>query len=175
VNYWRHLTGERVTYVPYQEVAAQHPSISADEFQRAVQYVAEDGEIARAAEASFRTLSHAPGGGIGLFFDRKLPGFAAASEWIYAFIAKRRTAFHRISLFLWGRDHAPGQYKLVTWLLLRELGLIFCRLRFLRRAGHGTDREPRHPTLEPIRGGGACPAWHGALLAAADAVLARQQ
>ena len=125
MNYWRQLTGARVTYVSYPEVAAEHPQISADEFQRAVRYVAEDGKIARAAEASFLTLSHAQGGGLGLFLYRKLPGFAPVSEWIYAFIARRRTAFHRISLFLWGHDHAPAQYKLVTWLVSRGLGLIY--------------------------------------------------
>src|SRR5215470_1019177 len=47
VNYWRHLTGARVTYAPYQKVAAEFPSISGDEFRRAVQYAGEDGSIAR--------------------------------------------------------------------------------------------------------------------------------
>jgi predicted DCC family thiol-disulfide oxidoreductase YuxK len=125
VNYWRQLTGERVTYVPYQEVGAQYPSILADEFQSAVRYVAEDGQIARAAEASLLTLSHARVGGLGLFLYRKLPGFAPVSESIYAFIAARRNVFYRISLLPWGPDHVPAQYQLVTWLFLRGLGLIY--------------------------------------------------
>ena len=61
VRYWRGLTGNRVTYAPYQEVAAQYPEIPLDAFQRAVQYVAPDGKIASGAEAALLTLSHAPG------------------------------------------------------------------------------------------------------------------
>jgi hypothetical protein len=125
VNYWRQLTGARVTYAPYQEVRGQYPCISEDEFRRAVQYVTADGKIARAAEASFLTLSHAPGGGLGLFLYRKLIGFALISEWIYALIAARRELFYRISRLLWGRELAPAQHKLAAWLFLRGLGLIY--------------------------------------------------
>jgi hypothetical protein len=38
-RYWQRLTGHRVTYAPYQEVAAQYPKIPLAAFQRAVQYV----------------------------------------------------------------------------------------------------------------------------------------
>ncbi|HLJ54889.1 MAG TPA: hypothetical protein VKT77_07585, partial [Chthonomonadaceae bacterium] len=58
-RYWQKLTGNRVDYRPYQDVAAEFPDISVAEFERAVQYVAPDGSRARAAEASFLTLSHA--------------------------------------------------------------------------------------------------------------------
>jgi len=37
-SYWQKLTGDRVDYRPYQQVAAQYPEISEAEFQRAVQY-----------------------------------------------------------------------------------------------------------------------------------------
>ena len=94
------------------------------DFQRAVQYIAPDG-VASAAEASFLTLSHAPGKGFWLALYRKLPGFAAISEWIYAFIAAHRSAFYRVSLFLWGRDHEPPRYDLVSFVFLRLLGLIY--------------------------------------------------
>src|SRR6516164_3682950 len=78
-RYWQRLTGERVEYRPYQEVAAQFPEISEPEFQRAVQYVAPDGTRARAAEASFLTLSHARGQRLWLWLYRHLPGFAPIS------------------------------------------------------------------------------------------------
>ena len=65
-RYWQKLTGDRVEYRPYQEVAAQYPEIPQAEFQRAVQYIAPDGTRASAAEASFLTLSHAPGKGFWL-------------------------------------------------------------------------------------------------------------
>ena len=60
-RYWEKLTGDKVEYRPYQQVATQHPAISEAEFRRAVQFVAPDGRRASAAEASFLTLSHASG------------------------------------------------------------------------------------------------------------------
>ena len=74
-RYWQRLTGDRVDYAPYQEVAPQYPEIPVAAFQRAVQYVAPDGKIASGAEASFLTLSHASGKGFWLMLYRHLPGF----------------------------------------------------------------------------------------------------
>src|ERR1700683_1897239 len=75
-RYWQKLTGNRVDYAPYQDVGAQYPSISPAAFKRAIQYVAPDGKIASAAEASFLTLSHARGKGFWLALYRHIPGFA---------------------------------------------------------------------------------------------------
>jgi predicted DCC family thiol-disulfide oxidoreductase YuxK len=124
-RYWHRLTGESVDYLPYQKAAAQFPAIPLAEFQRAVQYVAPDGRVASAAEASFLTLKHAPGKGIWLFLYRKLPGFAPLSELAYAFIAAHRSAFYRISVLLWGKEHVPPQHDVVSFLFLRLLGLIY--------------------------------------------------
>jgi predicted DCC family thiol-disulfide oxidoreductase YuxK len=124
-RYWQALTGDRVEYRPYQEVAVRYPAIPPAEFQRAVQYFGPDGAHARAAEAGFLTLSHAPGRGIWLALYRKLPGFAAVSEWVYAFIAARRPAFYRLSLRLWGEPREPPRYDLVSFLFLRLFGLIY--------------------------------------------------
>jgi predicted DCC family thiol-disulfide oxidoreductase YuxK len=124
-GYWNKLTGDAVRYRPYQEAAAQHPEIPVAEFQRAVQYVTPDGRHASAAEASFLTLSHAPGKRLWLALYRKLPGFAAVSELTYTFMAAHRSAFYRISLLLWGRRFEPPRYDLVCWLFLRMLGVIY--------------------------------------------------
>ncbi len=89
-----------------------------------MQFIAPDGRRASAAEASFLTLSHARGKGFWLALYRRLPGFAAIAEWAYAFIAAHRPAFHRVSLMLWGRNHEPPRYELVSFLFLRLFGLI---------------------------------------------------
>jgi predicted DCC family thiol-disulfide oxidoreductase YuxK len=123
-RYWQRLTGDRVEYRPYQEVAAQYPDITQAEFQRAVQYIAPEGR-ASAAEASFLTLSHASSKGFWLALYRYVPGFAPLSEWAYAFTAAHRLAFYRVSLLLWGGDHQPPRYDLVSFLFLRLLGLIY--------------------------------------------------
>ncbi|MES2218448.1 MAG: lipase maturation factor family protein [Pseudomonadota bacterium] len=124
-SYWQKLTGDAVNYRPYQEVGTQFPSISTKEFQQAVQYVAPDGSIASAAEASFLTLNNAPGQGLGLWLYRKVPGFAPVSEWAYHFISKRRGLFHNISIALWGRTLEPPKFDMLSWIFLRLLALIF--------------------------------------------------
>ena len=123
-RYWQKLTGESVDYRPYQQVLAQYPTISEAEFQRAVQFIAPDGRRASGAEASFLTLAHARGKGFWLALYRYLPGFAPVSELAYATIAKRRPAFFRVSLMLWGRNHEPPRYELVSFLFLRLFGLV---------------------------------------------------
>ena len=125
VRYWKKLTGDRVDYRPYQDVAARYPAIPIADFQRAVQFISPDGHRASAAEASFLTLSHARGKGFWLVLYRKLPGFAIISELVYAFIAAHRPAFHRVSVLLWGRNPDPPNYDLVSFLFLRLLGLIY--------------------------------------------------
>ena len=124
-RYWQKLTGDAVNYQPYQEVAPQHPQISLTDFQRGVQYITPDGRHASAAEASFLTLSHARGKGFWLTLYKKLPGFAAIAEWMYAFIAAHRSAGYRVSLFVWGRDFGPPRYDLVSFVFLRFMGLIY--------------------------------------------------
>ena len=124
-RYWQRLTGDRVTYAPYQEVAAQYPEIPVAAFQRAVQYVAPDGRIASGAEAAFLTLSHASGKRFWLTLYRHIPGFAAVAELMYSFVASHRSAFYRPSQWLWGRDYEPPRFELVSWLFLRAMGLIY--------------------------------------------------
>jgi len=124
-RYWQRLTGDAVDYQPYQAVAAQYPAIPIADFQRAVQYLGVDGRRASAAEASFRSLSHAPGRGMWLALYRHLPGFSAVCESTYAFIAAHRPLFYRFSLLLWGRDFEPPRYDLVAFLFLRGMGLIY--------------------------------------------------
>src|SRR5208283_3370459 len=125
MRYWQRLTGDRVPYAPYQEVAAQYPEIPVAAFQRAVQYVAPDGSVASGAEAAFLTLSHAEGKGLWLSFYRHLPGFAAITELVYAFVASHRSAFYHPSVWLWGHDYEPPRFDLVSWLFLRAMGLIY--------------------------------------------------
>jgi predicted DCC family thiol-disulfide oxidoreductase YuxK len=125
VRYWQYLTGQAVDYRPYQEVAAQYPSIALSEFQRASQYITPDGRYAGAAEASFRVLSHARGKEFWLLLYQKLPGFAVISEFVYSIIAAHRSAAYRVTLTLWGKGYRPPQYDLAAALFTRLFGLIY--------------------------------------------------
>jgi predicted DCC family thiol-disulfide oxidoreductase YuxK/uncharacterized membrane protein YphA (DoxX/SURF4 family) len=124
-RYWERLTGTAVRYAPYQHIATDYPHIPLDEFRRAVQYVSPEGTVASAAEASFRTLTHAPGKSFWLWLYRHVPGFAPASELVYAFLAAHRPAAYWASRALWGREATPPRHFVVAWLFQRGLALIY--------------------------------------------------
>jgi predicted DCC family thiol-disulfide oxidoreductase YuxK len=125
VDYWQGLTGERVVYRPYQEAAADFPTIPLEAFQRSIQLIEPDGKIYSGAAASYRVLCRAPGRASWWWLYTHVPGFAAASEWCYEFLARRRGLLNRISKFLWGPALVPERYELVSWVFLRLLGAIY--------------------------------------------------
>jgi predicted DCC family thiol-disulfide oxidoreductase YuxK len=125
VRYWQRLTGTRVRYVPYQDIAAERPDVPMAEFARAIQLFEAEGARASGAEAAFRVLARAPGRGTGLWLYRHLPGFAGLAEAVYALIARHREAAYRWSRRLWGAERHPPTYRLVSGLFLRLLGLTF--------------------------------------------------
>jgi predicted DCC family thiol-disulfide oxidoreductase YuxK len=125
VRYWHRLTGDEVTYAPYQDVAPRYPNIPLDAFKRGVQYIAPNGKFASNAKASFATLSHARGKAFWFKLYCNLPPFAFVSELAYTFISRRRELAFRVSRFLWGRELEPPRYELVSWLFLRLFALIY--------------------------------------------------
>ncbi len=125
VRYWEKLTGDRVTYHPYQQVMHDYPEISVTEFKRAVQYISPEGQVASGAKASFLTLNQAEGGSWWLTFYNRLPGFSFLAEKAYSLVSTHRNFAYRVSKVLWGKDPEPPTCDGVTWLFLRLLGLLF--------------------------------------------------
>ena len=125
VNYWQGLTDERVLYRPYQEAAADFPEIPREAFPHAVQLIEPDGRVYSGAAATYRVLRHAPGRAAWWWLYTHLPGFSMASEWAYAFFARRRGLLNRVSRLLWGPALEPERYELATWMFLRLLGAIY--------------------------------------------------
>jgi len=123
-RYWQRLTGEAIDYVPCQEAADKHPGITQEEIARGIQLLMPDGSRHRGAAAAFRVL--AAGGRSGwLRASRLLPGFAALAEAAYRTTNRHRLAAGRLSRLLWGRERYPSEYRSVSWLFLRLLGLIY--------------------------------------------------
>ncbi len=125
VNYWQELTGERVLYRPYQEAAADFPGIAPPAFARAIQLIEPGGAVYSGAAATYRLLRHAPGRGAWWWLYRHLPGFAPASEWTYAWLARRRGLLARLSTLLWGQRLEAERYALASWVFLRLFGAIY--------------------------------------------------
>ncbi|MBS0237802.1 MAG: lipase maturation factor family protein [Proteobacteria bacterium] len=125
IDYWKQQTGDRVVYRPYQEAAGDFPTIPRERFARAIQLIEPDGTIYAGAAATYRTLRHAPGRSAWWWMYERIPGFAGASEWGYAFFARRRDLLARLSYILWGAHLEPERYELISWLFLRLLGGIY--------------------------------------------------
>ena len=125
VDYWQALTGERVRYRPYQEAAADFPGIAPGAFAHAIQLIEANGHVYSGAAATYRVLRHAPGHAVWYWLYAHLPGFAPASEWAYAFFARRRALLNRVSKLLWGPALEAERYALVSWVFLRLFGAIY--------------------------------------------------
>jgi len=125
ISLWQQLTGDRVAYAPYQEVAAQFPQIPIENFIRAVHLILPDGEVLSAAHAVFRSLAFLPEYAWLLWAYQRIPAFAGIAEWIYRQVAAHRSFFYRVTVFLWGKRLEPASYEIATRWFLRSLGLIY--------------------------------------------------
>jgi predicted DCC family thiol-disulfide oxidoreductase YuxK len=125
ISRWKSLTGTRVDYAPSQEVTAQYPEISPEEFKSSVQLVTPDGVVSRGAEAVLRALAFAPGKGWLWWLYQHSPWFAWISEILYALVARNRNAFSKLTTILWGRHLEPSTFITARWLFLRSLALVY--------------------------------------------------
>ena len=95
---WQHITGDRVDYAPYQEVASQFPETPLSAFESSVQLILENGRVLSGAEAVLRALNSS----LLLWCYYHLPGFATVSETVYRLIAQHRPFFSAMTRWLWG-------------------------------------------------------------------------
>jgi predicted DCC family thiol-disulfide oxidoreductase YuxK len=125
VSYWQQLTNGRVVYRPYQDAAADFPAISREAFQRAIWLIEPDGQAYSAAAATYRVLLYARGRAGWWWMYRRVPGFAAASEWAYRLFARRRDLLSHASRLLWGPVLEPEHHRLLSFTFLRLFGAIY--------------------------------------------------
>ena len=93
----KHMTKDRVEYLPSQEVCERFPQISTASYEHSIQWVGPQGNVFEGAEAVFRALACVPGKTWPLWIYRNVPGFALVAEWGYQAIAKNRKFFGTIS------------------------------------------------------------------------------
>src|SRR5687767_6758637 len=122
---WRAVTGERVDYAPYQEVADRFPEVPRERFASSVQLWEPGGRWSSGAEAVLRALSHAPGRGWMLWLYRRVPGLAWVAERAYRSVASHRPALHRATRWIWGSHLVPPGERFTSWVYLRLLALIY--------------------------------------------------
>ncbi len=124
IEYWKEVSGERVEYVPFQQVAAQFPEVPREQFEQAVQIFLPGGERRSGAHAAFTAL--AIGGKTWpLWAYEHVPLLAPATEAAYRTIAQHRNAGYKVTKLLWGIPVRKETYGLAAELFLRALGLIY--------------------------------------------------
>lgn len=124
IGRWRQITGDRVDYLPFQEVAGRFPTIPAEAFAAAVHLLLPDGAVHRGADAVVRLLAlgghRAPA-----WACAHLPGMAAVAEAGYRFVASHRPLFSRLTRWLWGDRVERPTHFLTRWLFLRAIAVTF--------------------------------------------------
>ncbi len=125
IECWRALTGDRIQYAPFQEVAEQFPEIPRQAFARAVHLILPGGRAFSAAHAVFRTLAFVPGCAWMLWLYQHLPGSAFVAEFFYALVARHRNPFYRLTRLFWGKHFERPSFSLASWLFLRLLGVVY--------------------------------------------------
>jgi Lipase maturation factor/DCC1-like thiol-disulfide oxidoreductase len=124
IGYWNGLTGDQVEYAPWQ-TAGHFPDVPLSDFQKAVQYF-ENGKRFSGAEAVFHLLASVPGWHWTLWLYQHIPGLAALTEWLYAFVAGHRNAAYKVTRALWGKSVEKPSYRIASSLFSRALALIYC-------------------------------------------------
>jgi predicted DCC family thiol-disulfide oxidoreductase YuxK len=97
-------TGEAVDYLPFQDesVAKKYPEISREAFAKSVHLFLPDGAVHTGADAVFRSLAAGGAGRRLLWCYRKIPLFAALTEFIYEKTAAHREFLSKLDRFLLG-------------------------------------------------------------------------
>jgi len=125
VDYWKSLTGDRVKFTPFQNVAGEFPEIPLEHYKNFVHFITPEGEFFKGAEAVFRVLSYCKGKGWLLWMYAKIPGFSSISELNYRLFATHRSFLYRVTLLFWGKDLGPERFIISRWVFLRLLGIIY--------------------------------------------------
>jgi predicted DCC family thiol-disulfide oxidoreductase YuxK len=127
IRRWRHITGDRLDYLPFQDasIGARFSEIARDQLETAVHLVELDGTVYSGAEAAFRALAHNPHEQWLVDWYEHSATFVRISECFYRFVATHRSLFSAVTRWLWGEHVEPSQHYLVRWLFLRTLAIIY--------------------------------------------------
>jgi lipase maturation factor 1 len=125
VHRLKDIVGISVEMATTQEVADKFPEISSEDFDASIQYIDANGEVFPAARGCFQALAQHPLGKILPWAYRHLPGFAALSEFIYRFIAKRRSGISKVDRAVSGLNGAVAEYTISSRIFPKALAIIF--------------------------------------------------
>ncbi len=134
------MTGDRIDYAPYQQLANPFAGIAHECFARAVHLIEPCSRVSEpvatpagrasykvftGAHAVFRVLSEGAQKRWPLWLYRHLPLFALITELAYKVVADHRQAASKITGWLWGPESGPPSGLLTRWLFIRLIGVIY--------------------------------------------------
>lgn len=122
---WRHATGDRIEYVPFQDSAERFRNVAREDFAQAVHLIEPDGRVTHGAEAVLRTLALGAGRRAPLWWYDHVPLFAPLSEFCYGLVARRRGVADRVTTALWGHHVVPPSNARTASLFIRLIGLTY--------------------------------------------------
>jgi predicted DCC family thiol-disulfide oxidoreductase YuxK len=127
ISRWSGITGDRVDYLPMQDlhVAHEYPELTAEQLGAAVHLVEPDGTVYLGAEAALRTLACNPREQWLLDWYEHSPRFAGTADWAYRLVARHRGFFSVLTRIGWGERLEPPTHLLVRSVFVRLLGLIY--------------------------------------------------
>jgi predicted DCC family thiol-disulfide oxidoreductase YuxK len=108
---WQGVTGDRVRYTPYQDIAEAFPDIPVERFREAAQLIEPDGRVFSGAAAAFRTLTYGSFWGFLFRWYESDEIFRWISDQVYQWVADNRSMLYRVTRLLWGKDpRQPRSY-----------------------------------------------------------------
>jgi predicted DCC family thiol-disulfide oxidoreductase YuxK len=100
---WKHTSGDRLDYAPYQEAAGRFPEVPVEEFRRSVAFVRPSGEVLLGAAAVVAARAEA-GRPFWSRVYRGVPGARLVMDFVYRLIANHRNAAFRVTRLFWGKS-----------------------------------------------------------------------
>ena len=116
VAYWRMLTEERVVYRPYQEAAADFPTLAQQDLAKAIFLVEPDGEVFSGAAATFRLLQIAGQSLLVGALSIVCRASRHSLEFAYGFLSRHRGLLAALTTILWGAKLEPERMDLARFL-----------------------------------------------------------
>ncbi len=124
IRRWQTMTGDQIVYETSQSVGTRFPELTTADYANAVFLLLPDGRVLRGAEAVFGALAFNPRRAWPQKLYRQSPAFARVCETAYAFVARNRMFFSKLTRLFWG-EPAPSTYRFSGMLFTRLLGLTF--------------------------------------------------
>ncbi|HXJ41802.1 MAG TPA: lipase maturation factor family protein, partial [Bryobacteraceae bacterium] len=124
VEYWKSLTGDRVSYLSIEASRQKFPDLDVEQMRRRVHLVTPQG-VYQGAEAVCRSLAGVPGYGWLLWMYRYVPLFAEIAELFYRITAKHRGTAMTVTRALWGDQVVRSEYTTAGVMFGRALSFVY--------------------------------------------------